>query len=409
VVPHIPYSTLLSGRPIFDPVRGRWVPPARFFRNRTVFLDTFYQPGYSTPIGRLTAMELLIAGLDNLLQADPLAPPPPWAQVVVAMLFGGITGRLALGRSPLRGFFRWTAALVVYLILAFGLFVYPGLWLPIVPVIGAGLLAFLLVNQLVFAVDEEELQRQRARHAQRERELAVSREIQASLMPEERVQVGDFVLLSRADPAREVGGDFCGVYPLDSEKRRIGVALGDVAGKGFQGALGMTIATTLLEARASQAASPAEVLRDTNRGLYRRLRRRRMFVTAVYGVLEPETGCWTYASAGQVPPLHLTRDGRASYLPAVGAPLGSLRDSCYTDQRVQLQPGEGVLLASDGFVEARDAQGRPLGYAAFRETVERHMSGTGEELVERLFAATRAATGDQPQDDLTLLLIYRTT
>src|SRR5439155_2227932 len=135
------------------------------------------------------------------------------------------------GRSPLQGFVRWTAAIAVYLVLAFGLFIFPGLWLPIFPVVCSGLLTFLVVNQLIFAADEEELQRQRTLQSQRERELAVSREIQMTLMPEATTRVGKFVLANRSEPAREVGGDFCSVFPLEGAGDRVGVALGDVSGK----------------------------------------------------------------------------------------------------------------------------------------------------------------------------------
>jgi serine phosphatase RsbU (regulator of sigma subunit)/CHASE2 domain-containing sensor protein len=407
VVPHVAYSTLLAGRRIYDPLRGEWLPPARFFHNRTVFLDTLYQPTYSTPVGRLSAMELLAAAVDNLAQRRPLAPAPLGLQIALTLGFGAMVGRLALGRSPLQGFFRWTAALAVYLIVAFGLFIFPGLWLPIFPIICAGLLAFLVVNQLVFAADEEELQRQRLLQTQREREMAVSREIQMTLMPEPTTRVGSFVLANRSEPAREVGGDFCCVFPLGRAGEQVGVALGDVSGKGIQGAMYMTVATTLLEARAGSDTPPGRVLADANQRLRPKLRRRRMFVTAVYGVLDAGNATWTYASAGQVPPLHLMADGRVVPLRAVGPPLGSLPEPSYRDERVTLGPGDGLLLASDGFVEARDAAGRPLGYDGFRELVSRQLPRPPEALLEALFDGIHNHLGEQAQDDLTLLLIYR--
>jgi phosphoserine phosphatase RsbU/P len=149
------------------------------------------------------------------------------------------------------------------------------------------------------------------------------------------------------------------------------------------------------------------VLADANQRLRPKLRRRRMFVTSVYGVLDTGRATWTYASAGQVPPLHLISDGRVVPLPAVGPPLGSLPEPCYSDEQVTLEPGEGLILASDGFVEARDPAGRPLGYEGFRDLVGRHLPRPPEALLEALFDGIHRHLGGQTQDDLTLLMIYR--
>jgi serine phosphatase RsbU (regulator of sigma subunit)/CHASE2 domain-containing sensor protein len=405
-VPHLTYGALMAGEPIYEPDTGEWTPPARFFRGRIVLLDTLYQPSFDTPIGRLTATELLIVATQNLLQHRFLAPWSPPAQLLAAWICGAVVGRLSLGRSPLQGFLRLTGILVVYLLVAFGLFFYPGSWLPVLPVILAGLLAFLLVHQFVFVVDEQELQQQRRRQAEHERELTVSREIQTSLMPEPVTPAGAFIVLTRSEPAREVGGDFCSVFPLGEGGSRLGIALGDVSGKGIQGAMYMTVATTLLEARAAPETAPAQVLADANLRLYPKMRRRRMFVSAIYGVLDSAAGVWTYASAGQVPPLHLGAEVR--YLPAAGVPLGALRAASYSDSQVSLAPGESLLLASDGFVEARNHLGQVLGYDGFREMVRRQLPCPPSALLEALFDALRRHLGPrQAQDDLTLLLIHR--
>jgi serine phosphatase RsbU (regulator of sigma subunit) len=302
---------------------------------------------------------------------------------------------------------RLAGVLFILYVLGFALFIYPGVWLPLFPLTGAGLLAFLLVNQFVYVVDEEELQQQRAEQVQHERELALSREIQTSLLPEAVTRLRDFVLVSRSEPAREVGGDFCSIFPLPGEEEVVGVSIGDVAGKGIRGAMYMTVATTLLEARAAPWATPQRVLADVNRRLYPRIRGLRMFVTAIYGTLDAPTGEFVYASAGQVPPLHLTQDGRVSYLPATGTPLGCLAEPHYRDERVTLEPGESLLLASDGFVEARSTKGQALGYEGFLELVRRQIPGSPEALMDALFTEIHAYLGEGDSDDLTLLLIHR--
>src|SRR5207253_5258702 len=130
-------------------------------------------------------------------------------------------------------------------------------------------LAYLLVVQFVFTADEVELERQRRQQAQFDQEVAIGRAIQTSLLPSGHVSAGRFEIASRSVPAREVGGDFYNLFPLSEASQpqepfptaaaaprpnepAIGIILGDVSGKGVQGAMYMTVTTTILEARAAR-------------------------------------------------------------------------------------------------------------------------------------------------------------
>jgi serine phosphatase RsbU (regulator of sigma subunit) len=423
IFPHVSYSTLLNGERIYDRRVGRWVTPRQFFQNTIVFLDALNQPSYDTPVGPFRATELLAMATDNVFSLNTLAPPSRKLEWFLLLLFGALAGHLAIGRSPLAGAARVAVLMVLYALTSAILFVLSGTWLPTVSVTSACAFAYLLVIQFVFAADEMELEQQRNERGQLEQEVAISRAIQTSLLPAGHLRSGAFEIVSRSEPAREVGGDFFNVFPLPRQAKRvpgqetpvpagsslktdpIGIVLGDVSGKGVQGAMYMTVATTLVEARAEAGVGPEEVLAVVNAHLYPKIHRLRMFVTVFYGLLDVGSGDLIFASAGQVPPLH-THDGETHYQPTRGIPLGAMEASRYDRLAARLAPGDTLILASDGFIEAYGVRGEILGYDGFRDVVARHAGAEPHACLEGIFREVRAFSGDaDEQDDRTLVVI----
>jgi serine phosphatase RsbU (regulator of sigma subunit) len=233
--------------------------------------------------------------------------------------------------------------------------------------------------------------------------LEVGREIQTSLLPpHDQFDLGPFRLRARSEPAQEVGGDLYNVFPINA--RKWAIVLGDVSGKGIQGAMYMTVATTLLEARAEHGISPAAALADANRRLYPKIHRARMFVSLLYGALDVQDRTLTFSNAGQSPPIYLSRSGEPQFLRIPGLPLGALQDATYQQGILRLQPGDSLLLYSDGFIEARNKAGDPLGYDGLLSLVAAAPGGDAE-LLDHLFSETLShISGDR--DDLTALVIH---
>jgi serine phosphatase RsbU (regulator of sigma subunit)/anti-sigma regulatory factor (Ser/Thr protein kinase) len=179
--------------------------------------------------------------------------------------------------------------------------------------------------------------------------------LQSSLLPDILPDIPTADVAARYLPARDVvGGDWYDV--LDLGDGRIGLAIGDVAGHGVRAAALMGQLRTALRAYALEGHPPGDALRLVDTLLH--ATRARGMATSAYAVIDPEDGTLTIATAGHPPPLHVSASGAARLLEVRTAPpLGVLQFPQYEETQVRLEPGDALLLYTDGLVERRD---RPL-------------------------------------------------
>jgi serine phosphatase RsbU (regulator of sigma subunit) len=186
-----------------------------------------------------------------------------------------------------------------------------------------------------------------------ERERGIARTLQDNLLPEEPPAIPGVTTCWRylaGGDGVEVGGDWYEVIPLAGG--RVGVAIGDVVGRGVGAAAMMGHLRIALRAYALEDESPAQVARRTAR-FVRTLDREQMS-TCVYAVLDPATGELRSANAGHPPPVVVSSDGRAGFLAGKpGLPFGVADEAKYTEARGRLEPGAMLLLYTDGLVEKR--------------------------------------------------------
>jgi serine phosphatase RsbU (regulator of sigma subunit) len=238
-----------------------------------------------------------------------------------------------------------------------------------------------------------------------ERELEVARSIQSSLLPTGVPQVAGFNFAGYIAPASAVGGDLYDF--IEQPDGRLGIAVGDVSDHGVPAALMMAQTMALLRSEGRRGASPEETLASINHEMLAR-DHMGMFLTALYGILDVETGAFEYARAGHNLPLLMTPDGEVSEVPhGPGQPLGLIEAPQVDLGKVDLSPGSLLLLYTDGVTETADPSGDLFGVERTRELLREFGPGaSSEDVCQGLHAALRAFRGSAAQgDDVTSLAI----
>ena len=252
------------------------------------------------------------------------------------------------------------------------------------------------------------VQEQAAEAAERERyeqELKVAQLIQQQFLPRELPKLREWQIAAYYGPARVVGGDFYDF--IDLGEGRIGVVVGDVTDKGVPAALVMARTHSILRAEAPRLVEPGLVLARANELLAPEMPAR-MFVTCLYGVLEPATGRFVFANAGHNLPYVRTADGVIE-LRATGLPLGLMPGIVYEETEGFVGQGDAMLLYSDGMVEQHGPEREMYGFPRLRSA----MAGddAGSQLLDRLLEELSAFTGPgfEQEDDITLVTLRRAT
>jgi serine phosphatase RsbU (regulator of sigma subunit) len=213
-----------------------------------------------------------------------------------------------------------------------------------------------------------------------EQELQVATLIQQQFLPRSLPDLPDWQVAAYYGPARAVGGDFYDFIELPDG--RIGVVVGDVTDKGVPAALVMARTHSVLRAEAPRLIEPGAVLARANDILCEEMPAN-MFVTCLYGVLEPATGRFVFANAGHNLPYVRSTDS-VGELRATGMPLGLLPGMAYEETEGEIDAGQGLLLYSDGFVEAHAPDGEMYGFPRLRDAYGAFEGDVGSDLVDRL-------------------------
>lgn len=236
-------------------------------------------------------------------------------------------------------------------------------------------------------------------------ELNVARQIQASMLPSifpafpERPE---FDIYATMEPAKEVGGDFYDFFLVDED--HLALVMADVSSKGVPAALFMVIAKTLLKNAAQMGLSPKEVLSKVNNQLCEN-NDAEMFVTVWMGILEISTGRLTCANAGHEYPA-LCRAGQTYrlYKDKHGFVLAGMEGMRYQEYQLELAPGDGLYVYTDGVTEAMNSGDELFGSGRMLDALNRCPGDGPEVLLPRMKEEIGRFVGDAPQfDDITML------
>ncbi len=282
------------------------------------------------------------------------------------------------------------------------------------PLLGLGLLHAALVLATMMAIELERrglaarLVLEREAAARTAGEFEAGRRIQTGMLPrpdkvlarEQRVE-----LFAHMQPAREVGGDLYDFFYLD--QRRLFAVVGDVAGKGLAAALFMAVSKALTKSSSLRGrGSLGDLLESVNIELARD-NPDDLFVTLLAICLDLDTGRLEYCNAGHEPLLRIAASGEVSVLDEGGGPpLCVFEFASYASTTLQLAPGDGLALVSDGITECLSPAGKLFGREALKNLLQSVSGRSADELGQQLLArVAEFEAGTEPSDDQTLLVL----
>ncbi|MFN0158540.1 MAG: PP2C family protein-serine/threonine phosphatase [Bacteroidota bacterium] len=249
------------------------------------------------------------------------------------------------------------------------------------------------------------------RISERERmakELEIARRVQMSLLPKTNPTADGYDISGICIPALEVGGDYYDFVNLGG--RQIGIAIGDVSGKGVPAAIYMTLTKGILQSHAEDNVSPKVVLSKVNSLMYRTIDRN-SFVSMFYAILDPAKKIIRFARAGQCPVIITQGGGKQDMLltpkgMALGLEMGKVFDAVLEEQEVQLHSGEVLVFYTDGFTEAMTETGDEFGEQRLTESLARNRHKSASEIIKGICDDVEKFTDGHPQhDDMTMVVV----
>lgn len=262
--------------------------------------------------------------------------------------------------------------------------------------------AFALYNAIIYGEIHE---KKRIDH-----DLEVARDIQRILLPAEPPKLEGLEISGINIPARQVSGDYFDYIKVDES--RLGVVIADVSGKGIPASLIMAMCRSVLRSHAAENISPADVLHRVNRQLFPDIKED-MFISMAYLLLDQNTDQALLARAGHdAPLLYRAADKKVEKVNppgmAVGIDSGEVFDRITSDFTVTLEPGDCLVLYTDGVTEAQDRNGFEYGLQKMTHLIRAYASEGAASLVRKISEDVTDFVGNNPQyDDITLIAIKK--
>ncbi len=235
-----------------------------------------------------------------------------------------------------------------------------------------------------------------------EQEFRAAREIQQGLLPKTLPRLPGVELAAAWEPVHGLGGDYFDLFEFPGN--RLGLCIADVIGKGLPAALLMSNLQAGVKAFAADRLPPTELCRKLNRLVCENVSEGR-FISFFYGVLDPDRCGFQYSNAGHCPPILIRADARTEELNHSCPVLGEFPDCTYNQCAVALEPGDRLVLFTDGLTEARDPQGREFGIGRLARVAAEQRALGAQDLQAALMRAVFSHSKGRLEDDATLLVV----
>jgi len=242
----------------------------------------------------------------------------------------------------------------------------------------------------------------RRRHVQLDLELIEARQLQENLLTTTAPELERFQIAVQWQPAATLGGDYVAAFKIDAENTALCVA--DVVGKGLPAALLMSNFQAALKSLAVETLSPGEVSTRLNQQLYANIPLNK-FVTAFYGIVNVPARRLTFSNSGHNPPLLMRKSGECVRLEVGGSVLGGFPNASFVEGSVELQPGDRLLLFTDGLTEAVNENGDQFGEERLIEILRAFRDRAANELKQIIFRVVSEFCCDTFEDDAALMIV----
>ncbi len=248
------------------------------------------------------------------------------------------------------------------------------------------------------------------RLALEQRERRIAEVLQQAVVPPEILQdIPGYEVAARYQPAlreAEIGGDFYDVFKLPGNK--IGLLIGDVAGKGLEAAMHVSAIRYTIRSYSFMHPEPGKVVGQANEILSAESSENSRLATVFFGIINPGDSTMTYTSAGHPPPILCDGDGRAAEMETPrGIPLGVLPRQSYPVLKRKLQPGETLVVVTDGITEAGKRDAVLFGHEGIIHFLALNHSLSPDELASDLLEAATHYAGGNLQDDAAIIVLRR--
>ena len=261
----------------------------------------------------------------------------------------------------------------------------------------------LLASQVAIIIEKVMLHEQLIEKKRLEGQLEVARQVQLELLPAKDPQLAGYDISAYNFPTEEVSGDYYDWVQIYDDQ--IGLVIADVSGKGVPAALLMAFLRASLRAATHIGYSPHISMAKVNYLLWESIERNQ-FVTAFYGILDVTNKTLTYTNAGHNPPVLLKKNGDVSFIDRGSIPLGMFRDTRYHEYYLTTEPGDVLMLYTDGVTEAQNAQGEEFGRDRLARAVNINRQLGARELIAAVHREVLEWTdGRGAADDVTFFVI----
>ncbi len=261
----------------------------------------------------------------------------------------------------------------------------------------------LLASQVAIIIEKVMLHEQLIEKKRLEGQLEVARQVQLELLPAKDPQLENYDISAYNFPTEEVSGDYYDWVKIYDDQ--IGLVIADVSGKGVPAALLMAFLRASLRAATHIGYSPHISMAKVNYLLWESIERNQ-FVTAFYGILDATNRTLAYTNAGHNPPILLDKEGTTRFIERGSLPLGMFKDTRYHEYYLTTEPGDMLVLYTDGVTEAQNGKGEEFGRTRLAEALKANRQLSARELISAVHSELIEWTeGRGATDDVTFFVI----